>query len=206
MSNATNNIRTVIFDLGGVYFTDGAKSFITKMKKLKGISEEDVIAVIGGELGKQYRTSEISPQEFWKSAKALWNLEMDSEELSRLWIEEYVPIPATGKLVQRLRQAGYEVLFLSDNASDRIEYLNAKYHFINEFSGGIFSHMAKVRKPDKKMYEAVLAIASHPASACVYIDDKPHLLEPATELGMAVIPFTTPEDVEKKLRELGLRF
>ena len=201
-----NEIRTIIFDLGGVYFTDGAKQFIQKMHEIYGTSKEKVEEVIGGELGKQYRTAEITPEIFWHTAKEYWNLTVVTDELSKLWLDGYVPIEGTVNLTERLTKAGYEILFLSDNASDRVEYLESQYKFLGKFKGGVFSHVVKARKPHEKMYTAVLDIASSPASQCVYIDDKPHLLEPAKILGMATIPFQSPEQVENALTGLGLKF
>ncbi|MBI2636219.1 HAD-IA family hydrolase [Candidatus Peregrinibacteria bacterium] len=131
---------------------------------------------------------------------------MESSKLSQLWFDEYVPIEGTVDLVRRLKEAGIEVLFLSDNAPDRVAYLDSRYKFLGKFTGGVFSHITKVRKPDQKMYKAVLDIASHPAEECVFIDDKPHLLEPAKDLGMHVIAFKSPEQVEKELQEIGLNF
>ena len=199
-------IKTVVFDLGGVYFTDGAKRFIQKMGELHGVSKEKIEEVISGELGKQYRTTEITPDIFWEKAKQHWNLEVATDELSKVWLDGYVPIEGTVSLIERLAKAGYEILFLSDNAPDRVEYLEARYKFLGKFKGGVFSHVTKARKPHEKMYKAVLDIASSPAAQCVYIDDKPHLVEPAKVLGMKVIPFSSPEQVEDGLKALGLSF
>lgn len=201
---AVMKITTIIFDLGGVYFTDGAKRFVQKMKELHGMPETNVLEVISGDLGKQYRTAEITPKVFWQKAKEHWGLDVDTMRLSKLWLDGYEPISGTVKLVDRLARAGYEVLFLSDNAPDRVDYLESRYKFLGKFKGGVFSHVTKARKPHEKMYTAVLDIASNLASQCVYIDDKSHLLEPAKLLGMHTIAFKTPEQAEHDLRLLGL--
>ena len=54
------------------------------------------------------------------------------------------------------------------------------------------------------IYELVLAKALNPAAACVYIDDKPEYLEPAKKMGMEVIAFKNAEQLESRLKELGL--
>lgn len=200
------DIKTVIFDLGGVYFTDGAKHFVRQMKEHYGISEEKTIGIIGGKLGKQYRTAEITPSDFWSTAKSSWGLNVDTNELARIWLDGYVPHVGTVSLINRLKHEGYELLFLSDNAPDRVNYLEDRYKFLSRFKAGVFSHVVKARKPNKKMYTAALALSSHPANQCVYIDDKPHLLEPAKALGMATIPFESPTQTEESLRALGLKF
>jgi hypothetical protein len=50
----------------------------------------------------------------------------------------------------------------------------------------------------------VLAKALNPAAAYVYIDDKPEYLEPAKQLGMAVIAFKNAEQLETDLVKLAL--
>ena len=204
--NEAHEIHTVIFDLGGVYFTDGVKPFIQMMEERYGIPRADVEEIVSGVLGSQYRTAEITPDDFWRKAKEHWGLDVATSELSRLWLDGYRPIAGTVNLISRLRKAGFDVLFLSDNAPDRVDYLESRYKFLGQFKGGVFSHITKVRKPHEKMYTAALDLASRPASQCVYIDDKSRLLEPARVLGMHVIAFVSPEQTEADLHALGMRF
>lgn len=200
-----SDIQTVIFDLGGVYFTEGVKQFAKKMEA-HGVSEEKVREVVDGSLGVRYRTGEITPAQFWSAAMSNWKLSLDTSTVTQMWLDGYVPIDGTSALIDKLREASYELLFLSDNAPDRIEYLESHYHFLHKFKAGVFSHLIGVRKPHKKMYEQALKLTSSPPQSCVYIDDKPNLLEPAKELGMATIAFNSPEQAEAELRGLGLSF
>jgi len=72
------------------------------------------------------------------------------------------------------------------------------------FCDGIFSHLVKRKKPDPVIYQLILAKASHPAEACIFIDDKPGLLKPAQDLGMAVIAFKNSTQLENELKALLL--
>jgi FMN phosphatase YigB (HAD superfamily) len=200
-----NTIRTVIFDLGGVYFTEGVKQFVVKMNK-HGISEERVRNIVDGSLGVEYRIGKITPAQFWLKAMNYWQLPLDTSTVTKMWLDGYIPIQGTSELIEKLKKADYELLFLSDNAPDRIEYLESQYHFLHKFKAGVFSHRAGVRKPDSKMYTEALKLTSSPPQACVYIDDKPKLLEPAQFLGMSTIAFSSPEQAESELRALGLDF
>ena len=65
-------IATVIFDLGGVYFTDGTTRAIEQISATCGIPEESVRHVLMGNLGTRYRVSEIGSGEFWEGAKNHW--------------------------------------------------------------------------------------------------------------------------------------
>ena len=105
-----------------------------------------------------------------------------------------------------MKNSLYEIIFLSDNVQERIDFLEKKYSFLHKFNAWVFSHIAKTRKPDPVIYELALAEAINSSHECVYIDDKEELLEPAKALGMSTIHFKHPEQLEKELKKLWLTF
>lgn len=199
-------IKTVICDLGGVYFTDGSARAIERISAAYDIAADQVSNVLMGDLGSRYRFGEISVAEFWDGAMQGWNLQVPTDEIANLWLHAYEPIEGTVTLVDRLRAAGYEMLFLSDNVQDRVDYLEKTYGFLHCFKDGVFSHVVGLRKPDPAIYELALQKTSHPAEHCVYVDDKPRMLEPARVLGISVIAFENPDQLERDLQGLGLTF
>ncbi len=199
-------IKTVIFDLGGVYFTEGVSHFVRELEKHYGVLKADVMVIVEGDLGTLYRTGQIASEEFWKKCKDQWKIDAPIEEIRQRWFDGYTPMEGTVNLIDRLKSAGYDLLFLSDNAPDRVGYLEEKYHFLHRFRDGIFSQVVKVRKPNPKIYQAALDLAGCPADQCVYFDDKPKQLEPAKTLGMHAYVFESPEQAEADLRTLGLEF
>ena len=196
--------KTIIFDLGGVYFTDGTRAAIDAIAAEYSIGREAVEAVLNGDLGKQYRAGALSAGQFWQRAKTSWKIQASSDELARLWNSSYQPDDGTVRLVERLKNGGHELLYLSDNTAARVAYLDQKYSFLQKFDDGVFSHLVRRKKPDPKIYELVLAKALNPAAACVYIDDKPDYLLPAKELGMQVIAFKNAVQLEADLKQLAL--
>ena len=93
----------------------------------------------------------------------------------------------------------------TDNVQERTEAIEARFHFLQLFEGGIFSHKVGVRKPDPKIYELALQVVGKPAKEVVFIDDKPTALEPARQLGMQTIHFTDAAAVRQSLQELGVQ-
>lgn len=199
-------IKTVIFDLGGVYFTNGTNRAIKEISAQYAVSAQKVRYVLNGKLGTQYRIGKITASEFWKQAKKCWKIDASPRKLAHIWLKGYRPIKGTVEIIRRLRSAGYELIFLSDNVQERVDYLEQKYHFLHRFDGGIFSHIARVRKPSRKIYELVLKKASRPASQCMYIDDKPEFLKPAEKLGIKVVVFENHLQLAKALKNVGLKF
>ena len=199
-------IKTLICDLGGVYFTDGSARAIERISAIYHIAEARVRDVLMGPLGSSYRYGQIGAAQFWEGAKQSWDLQVPTDEIANIWLHAYEPIEGTVALVERLRRARYEMLFLSDNVQERIDYLESRYGFLQRFEAGVLSHRVGMRKPDPRIYELALAKASHPAVQCVFIDDKPPMLEPAKRLGMSVIAFENPRQLELDLQGLGLAF
>jgi HAD superfamily hydrolase (TIGR01509 family) len=197
-------LRTIIFDLGGVYFSDGTRIAIDDISAEYRIERDLVEAILNGEPGKQYRIGKISAEQFWQQAKTSWNIEISSEKLSQIWYSSYQPNEGVVRLVARLKNAGHKLLYLSNNTRERVSYLDEKYSFRQKFNDGIFSHVVKCKKPDPLIYQLLLATASHPASECVYIDDKPEYLGPARSLGMQVIAFKDAPQLENRLKDLLL--
>lgn len=195
---------TVIFDLGGVYFSDGTRRAIDKIAAGYGINRQAVAEFLNGKAGTSYRTGRITVDQFWQQATALWKIQALPEMLSTIWCESYQPNRGTVRLVKQLRAADHQLLYLSDNTQERVAFLEDKYGFLKNFDDGIFSHRARLRKPDPRIYERVLAKALNSAAACVYIDDKPEYLKPAKQLGMQVIAFKSASQLEADLKDLAL--
>ncbi len=198
------DIKTVIFDLGGVYFTNGTKRAIDIISQRWNLDSNIVAEVFKGKIGTEYRENKISHEEFWRQAKETLGIQAPMQELAEIWLNGYVPIQGTVDIIKELKEKGYEILYLSDNVQERIDYIEEKYHFLQYFKSGVFSHLVGVRKPNPKIYQLVLNEASNPAENCVYIDDNPKLLEEAERLGMSTIAFDSPNETRKKLRELGV--
>ncbi|HTR72232.1 MAG TPA: HAD family phosphatase [Solirubrobacteraceae bacterium] len=73
------------------------------------------------------------------------------------------------------------------------------------FDGIVISGQEGIRKPSRRMYELGAERAGVEAVACVYVDDLPHNLEPAKELGMATVHHTAAETTIPELeRWLGV--
>lgn len=198
-------IKTIIFDLGGVYFTDGTQRAIDIISERFGLDKFLVADVFKGEIGTKYRKSEISHDEFWNLAKKVLEIESETDELAEIWLSGYVPIEGTVQIIKALKENGYELLFLSDNVQERIDYLTARYDFLNYFKDGVFSHLVGTRKPDIKMYQYALDKTNNSPEECVYIDDKENLLIPASELGIKTIHFKNADYLYEKLAELGVK-
>ena len=121
---------TIIFDLGGVYFNDGTRLAIDAIAARLGIDRQAVAGQLNGEAGAAYRTGRINVDQFWQQAAAVWQIQASTEKLSTIWCESYQPNRGTVRLVERLKTASHQILYLSDNTKERVDYLEKKYSFL----------------------------------------------------------------------------
>ncbi len=196
-------IKAIIFDLGGVLFTNGSTKFIEYLNKKSHLDKEDIHELLFGELGNSYRLGTISKEDFWETLINKLNLKESAETLEDEWINGYELISETKDLIDELSKK-YKVYYLSDNVKERVERLNKKHNFTDWFEDGVFSHEVGVKKPHPKIYEIALQKAGVNGNEAIFIDDVLENLEQASKLGITAIHFTNPEALRKKLGELNI--
>lgn len=197
-------IKVILFDLGGVLFTNGTKAFVEYTSKKYKIDKEKIKNIVDkGEIPDAYREGRISRDEFWAKVKQELNLPEDIETLEREWINRYELIQGTKDILQELAKE-YKIYFLSDNVKERVEAIDKKFDFLSWFETGVFSHEVGVRKPHPKIYQLALQKAGVQPEEIVFIDDKESALKPATEMGMTTILFESPEQLRASLLALGI--
>lgn len=197
-------IKALIFDLGGVLFTNGTKSFCHYIAGTYSLHYERVLELFSeGKIGSAYREGKMSHSEFWRIVKKELSLTDDAENLENEWINRYELIADTRDIILDLAKK-YKVYFLSDNVKERVEKINNIHNFLSWFEGGVFSHEVGVRKPDLKIYEITLQKIGVKPEETVFIDDKETNLPPARKLGVHALLFKTPEQLREDLRGLGI--
>jgi epoxide hydrolase-like predicted phosphatase len=196
-------IKVIIFDLGGVLFTNGTKKFIDTISHKYNVDKEKVREVMDGEIGSLYRESKISRDEFWQRCLEQIQITADIDKLEAEWISGYELIEGTRDLIKELSKK-YKVYFLSDNVKERVDKVNQKHNFLEWFEDGVFSHEAGVRKPNPQIYKIALDKARVKPEEAVFIDDKPHFLIPAKEMGMLTFAFETPGKLREDLKNNNL--
>ncbi|HWX45163.1 MAG TPA: HAD family phosphatase [Solirubrobacteraceae bacterium] len=70
------------------------------------------------------------------------------------------------------------------------------------FDGVVISGEVGIRKPAPRIYELGAQAIGHEPARCVFVDDLPFNLPPASELGMATVHHTAPESTIAELEQL----
>jgi 2-haloacid dehalogenase len=110
----------------------------------------------------------------------------------------------TAEILVELKAAGVRCLGLSNMEADKYELRRARYAFFDHLDGCVISGQEGVVKPDRKIFEILLARYDLRPSATVFIDDRAANVVAAKELGVVAIEFTTAAQLRGDLRDLGL--
>jgi len=198
-------LTNIIFDLGGVLFTNGTHRFaeILSQKCKRPISEISYL-LNSSATGTAYREGKISRTEFWQHLRKTLNINEDIDALETEWITQYRLIHESHQIIESLHKQKKHVYFLSDNVKERIDRINDLYGFLRWFEGGVFSHEVGIRKPNPKVYAFLLEKYALNPHNSVFIDDKEENLPPAQKLGITPVLFTTPHELQEDLKSLNV--
>jgi HAD superfamily hydrolase (TIGR01509 family) len=200
-------IKTIVMDLGGVYFEAGTGIALQKIYKLVRVPKEKVDEIFEGHPKKEgwlYRRGKISKEKFWKSA--VEKLEIDKEmvpNLQEIWHSSYKSIKGMKELASDLRK-NYRVIAFSGNVKERMEYLNEKYNLNENFDDFVLSFDIGFTKQEIEFYRILLKKIRCRPEECVFIDDTQKFLDTARSFRMKTILFQSPEQLKSDLREIGV--
>jgi len=104
------------------------------------------------------------------------------------------------KLIKPLKEK-YKVYGLTNWSAETLPLAIKKFDFFQDMDGIVVSGEEKIVKPDRRLYEILLARYSLRAGESLFIDDNAANIETARELGFQVIHFTGEMNLEKWLRD-----
>ena len=203
-----SNIKNIIFDFGGVvmdwnpryffkdYFNDDEKMefFLKNIATDEWNAEQDRGRTLA-------EGTEIQVAKFPQWEKELrayydnWTTMLRSD------------IPKNVEVLRKLEHTDYELFGLTNWSAETFPYALENYDFFKIFDGKIVvSGTEKVIKPVPKIWEVLLERYQIKADESVFIDDNAKNIEVAKALGFITIHITPETDLEKELKDLGLKF
>jgi glucose-1-phosphatase len=206
-------LKHLIFDFGNVLFDLNLPSIEQGMRRLFGSHYE----AAGRELKAQrvfelYETGGLSTDEFVDAIRTAAGQQHSAEAVVNIWNGIFIGMPRHRfDLLLQLREH-YNVFLLS-NINDLharwIDDYMLREHGFNDFQteffdGVYYSHLIRLRKPDRDIYEYVLADAELQAGDCLFFDDLPQNIEAAQTVGIAGHVHPVGEEIAVHLKRLGI--
>ncbi len=199
-------IKVITFDLDGVYFVNGKKNFIKGLGDL-GVSEDEAVRVFlkSDKMNKEYKTGKINDQEYWRWAIGEWDINESVDEIINLMIEGYEINNEVVEMIRKVRSQGIKTCICSNNFSARIEGLQRRFRFLDDFDVKVFSYEVGKTKPAKEIFEKLILESGVGPEEIVMTDDNEKNIISAKELGIKAFYYDSFEKWLDILNGLGVK-
>jgi HAD superfamily hydrolase (TIGR01509 family) len=205
-----DQINTIIFDLGGVFFTQGSPLARAKLREKYNIRDRDILKKIfsnsEGSLGNLLRLGKISMREFEEGIIEELNLPIKVPSIIRkAWFNSYVPYHGVIDILTKLREKGYHLVVFSGNVTEKVEFLENRYNFKKYFDDHVFSCECQLNKRSLPFYKELTKHIKGKPSEAILVDDQRRNLNFADQVGFNTILFFTSNDLVHDLEKYGVQ-
>jgi glucose-1-phosphatase len=200
---AENQIKAIIFDVGGVLIRTEDREPRQKMAERLGLSYQDLYTdVFDSEMAARATIGELDEMEIWDHVRDKFNLEPNEmEEFRRnFWAGDRLDHELI-EFIRSLRN-DYRVGLLSNAWSGTRASLTDNYAFLDAFDVTIFSAEVRMKKPDSGIYNRVLKELEVEPHEAVFVDDFEENVLAARQLGLHAVHFKSREQTIAALKEL----
>jgi len=113
-------------------------------------------------------------------------------------------VPGSVAILEDLKAAGVPLYAITNFSAEKFTETRARFPFLNSaFRDIVVSAEERLLKPDRRIFETLLARNGLEASSCVFIDDSMKNVEGARAAGLEAIHFTGADRLRADLAELG---
>ena len=201
------NIRTIIFDMGGVIITIAQKEAVRRFKAL-GLqdAEQQLDPYTQGGIFGDLETGRITAEEFRIALSKQVGRELSYDECRHAWLGYCGDVPQRNlQLLTRLRQEGYRLILLSNTNPYMMSHVlspafDGSGHPLSHYLDALYmSFEMKVMKPDETFFRRVLMAEQTIPSECLFVDDGPRNVAVASQIGINTFCPKNGEDWTKEI-------
>lgn len=197
-----NQIEALIFDLGGVIINLDISKTIHQLQALSTLSQEELTREYWQHEGfHQFEKGLISSAQFRDFLRDFLKTSSNDEVLDNAWNAMILDIPRQRlELLHQLKDR-YQLFLLSNTNDihlDRVHevFLPRQEESLNDyFIHAYYSNHLGMRKPDREIYEQVLADQQLVPEKTLFLDDNTHNIEGAKSLGIQTIQVNDPQQL-----------
>jgi putative hydrolase of the HAD superfamily len=204
---ANQNIKNIIFDLGGVILNINYHLTIDAYKNL-GLTNFESMFTQAQQVGlfDQLDKGLVTPAQFREGLRQISNVALSDRQIDDAWNAMLLDFPQHRLEVLKSVKNYYKTFLLSNtNAIHIDEYNNIllKTFGVDNlsvfFDKEYYSHKIHMRKPDAEAFEIILNENNLNASETLFIDDTLQHVEGAKKLGILAYHLNIPagESIEK---------
>ena len=196
------NITTLIFDFGGVLINLDINQCIFNFKQL-GLNNFEQYLGNFAQSGffMKLEKGQISAEEFRNEIRKLSSNPLTDTQINEAWCSFLIDIPTVKlNMLLELRKKFRVILLSNTNIihfpdSEKKLFLKTGKNMSDYFDKCYLSYEMKMAKPDKKIFENILASENVEANECLLLDDGLKNTEQAQKLGMQTYLVSEHEDL-----------
>lgn len=206
--NNENNIKNIVFDMGGVLVGLNARRCIDAFVAL---GAQEIATYV-----EEHRTEDlfldielghITTHDFCDEVRRRTRCEADDEQIVAAWSELTTVIPDEKLAMLRSLNQHYRMFLLSN--TNEMHWLKHERDFLRDghrvedyFEHVFLSYEMQMKKPDAEIFEAVLSRAGLKADETLFIDDSLENCQAAERLGIHTLHETTGHDWMETLKTM----
>ncbi len=197
----SQNIKAVIFDMGGVFVQTINKEPRTRLANRFGLSYDKLSEIVFQSDSAQLATvGKIDESAHWEFIASYFNL--SESETVNFWEEFWGGDQLDQKLVDFTKSIKdeYKIGLLSNAWSGARDLLTKKFTFLHLFEISVFSAEVKMAKPAPEFYEWMIQKLEVNFNQSVFVDDFIENIIAARSLGMKTVHFKTTDQAIGELK------
>ena len=198
-----DQIKAVIWDMGGVLLrTNGEESRRELAKEFQVSPDVLYKLVFDSPSAEKATVGLISEIDHWNVVADALNLSRDriQELQDRFWAEDFIDKTLV-EFIKKLKQV-YKTGLLSNAWSGARQSLYQRNDWDLVFQYSMFSYEVRMRKPEARIYERILALMGVQAHEAIFVDDLLENIEAANAVGIHGIQFKSTQQAMSEVNQL----
>jgi len=191
-------VKCIAFDFGGVIAEEGFREGMRAIAEWFGLDRDHTVAM-AFRLVFEVRFVEgaCSEKDLWQTFREQTGISADDETLRRMVLSRFVVRPWMLDLAASLREEGFKVAMLTDQAG-WLKELDAGTPFLHLFDPVLNSWETGKTKQDPSAFTDLAETAGVPPEEILFIDDNAGNIERAASMGLKTILYRDRESFEKE--------
>ncbi len=175
--------KTVFFDLGNVLIFFSHKKMCRQVADIFGVSPEIIYDILFKErIADDYENGFLSSEELYHLLCRTLKKEPSFLELFQAASNIFEPNNAIFPIVDRLKKENVHLVLLSNTCEAHFNFAYSHFQILKEFDDFLLSYELKVKKPDPRIFQKALSLAS--ISTSFYTDDLKENIQSAKKVGL----------------------
>jgi HAD superfamily hydrolase (TIGR01509 family) len=202
----SSKFRAIIFDIGRVLIkVDVSRAMGGLSTGIKLTPQEAWSAIENDPRWPDWQEGRMSPQDWHLHLTKRLGGSLSFEQFAEVWNSALSPEPIQSERFLEMLSKNYHLALLSNTDPIHMSGEEERFPFFRFFPTRIYSYRVGASKPDPIIYREALRTCKVRAEEAIYIDDVPAYAQAAHRLGMTGVVFQSPEQLQKDLRDLGVR-